>query len=302
MYKNPDPLDLANRLFPQAGVPFNAPFPTPAAPFNLAPFAPFQPFHGQGLPLQPTKHKYRPTSAPLPACVLAVLARPVSYYTEKAAVRQVSTRAPLTHVAFALDCSSSMMTGKSATIEGFNRQVSVVEENAPQAGETRFTEVLFGDSAKVRQVAARLSAMVRLNNENYVPGGCTALYDGTGSAIAALLQTEGAEDPNTAFLVTVFTDGGENNSRQFDAGSLRELILRLEATGRWTFALVGPQGSVHTLAELLAVREGNVAAYHPESVASREQAFHSVVGASATYMSARAAGATSVMNLYGGEN
>lgn len=305
MTKNHDPQDLLTAclqgrtvavgglvLDPQLTGPVFGPVQRPVP--GLGPI--FGP--NQGLPFLGLQVR---TPQPLPAVVKALLERPVSYYAERAAVRRVSNRAPLTHVAFALDCSSSMEKGKSITIEGFNRQAAAVKEGASNVGETRFTEVLFGDRAQVRQVAADLSTLVLLTETNYVPDGCTALYDGLGMTIAALLQTEGIDDPSTACLVTVFTDGGENNSSQYDAATLKELILRLEATGRWTFALVGPQGAVSTLAELLAVQPGNVKAYDPGSVESRQMAFNTVVGASASYMTARSQGMTSMRSLYAGE-
>lgn len=236
--------------------------------------------------------------ATLPAVIRQVLERPLSFYEELAKSKPAAADKPLTNVAFILDVSDSMETGKGATIEGFNEQVKVVRKGAEGAGETTFTEVQFSDTVQVRRVASSLDTLVPLSDESYVPDGMTALYDALGDTIAALLQTPRMDSPATATLVTLFTDGGENSSSRYDAQVLSELVKRLEATGRWTFALVGPRGSVDTLADTLSVKRGNVAGYNPESVADRKTVFGKVGTASASFMSMRSVGATQACALY----
>lgn len=272
--------------------------PDPLTIFNLIKNRPNQPYSG-GIILRDSVGVPR---YELPAVVKDVLSRPLSYYEETVGdAPMVENMAPLTNVAFILDGSSSMTTGKQATIDGFNSQANAVREGAKTAGETRFTEVFFANEVQVRRVAASLDQLEPLSDANYHPEGGTALYDAIGSTIASLLQTPGINCRNTATLVTIFTDGEENSSRLYSVHTVRELISRLEATGRWTFALVGPSRSVGTLAQMLAVKPGNVAGFAPESVASRRAVFDKMVGASATYMSARSLGETSAHSLYAGK-
>lgn len=238
----------------------------------------------------------------LPEVIQQVLAQPVSIYEELRSLKPGPMDTPLTNVAFVLDKSSSMETGKSATIEGFNDQVRVVTEGAKTAGETTFTEVQFSSGVEVRRVAAALSTMSKLTNETYVPSGWTALYDALGDTICALLMTPRIGSVLTANLVTLFTDGEENQSTRYDTEILSELIKRLEATGRWTFALVGPRGGVTTLAKLLAVKQTNVAGYNPASVEERVQVMGRMSSASASYMNMRSMGVTQACALYGDEN
>lgn len=279
----------------------NAPaFPGQAFPGPIfAPAVPGPVFPGE-LPsnwLNPTAH--------LPVAVQAVLAKPVSYFKELASKKPEPFEQPLTHIAFALDKSTSMGDApgkKESTIEGFNTQVNRIQNGAKTAGETRFTEVQFGSESEVRGVATSLDRLQPLNDENYKPDGMTALYDGIGDTIAALLGTAGIERASTAVLLTAFTDGGENHSKRYSAQTLKDLIERLEATGRWTFALVGPKGSVTQLASMLAIKPLNVRAYNPESVAERRQAFASVSGATESYMNLRSVGGTQSACLYADPN
>ena len=239
----------------------------------------------------------------VPAVVRAILDKPVSYFKELASQKPVPGAQPLTNVAFILDKSTSMGDApgkKESTIEGFNTQVSVVRRGAEAAGRTLFTEVQYGSTVEIKRVGAPIETMQPLTPVSYVTEGMTALYDGLGDTIAALLATEGVNDASTGTLVTLFTDGGENYSTRYGTEVLRQLVERLEATGRWTFALVGPRGSVNSLATLLSIKQANVAAYNPESVQSRTEVFGAVAGASASYMSLRSTGATQSACLYGG--
>lgn len=233
----------------------------------------------------------------LPAHVQALLAKPVSYFKENGSNGKTAEPA-LTHIAFVLDESTSMQDGKEATVEGFNAQVAVIRDGAKQAGATTFTDVRFSTQVRLRSVAGSLESLQPLTYANYNPEGWTALHDAIGATIAALLNTTGIDNPNTATLVTVFTDGDENQSKVYDGATLRALIERLEATGRWTFALVGPLQSVTGLAELLSVNRANIAGFNVADVGDKRKAFSKVASASAAYMGLRSMGTTQSNCLY----
>ena len=233
----------------------------------------------------------------VPEVITAMLAKPVSYFKENCCDAD-DGQAPLTHVAFVLDDSGSMAYGKEATVEGFNSQVLVVKEGAKLAGETTFTDVRFNSAVSLRTVAGNIDNIQELTSSTYMPSGGTALYDALGETIAALLVTKGINLPKTAILVTAFTDGDENASRVYSVAMVKALIERLEATGRWTFALVGPAQSVTGLAGQLSVKLDNIAGYDVTSIAGKHEAFGKAAGASASYMSMRSMGVTASASLY----
>ena len=233
----------------------------------------------------------------IPAVIHTLLARPVSYYQENPAEPDAQ-KAPLTNIAFVLDCSGSMNHGKGATIEGFNSQVEVVREGAKEAGNTTFTDVHFSDQVELRCVAGNLKVLQPLSDQTYRPGGGTALYDAIGCTVAALLQTPDINSQDTAVLVTVFTDGGENHSRVYDGATIKAIIERLEASGRWTFALVGPLQTVTSLATSLSVNERNIAGFDVASVVDKRRAFQKVAEASESYMAMRKSGGKQSRGLY----
>lgn len=296
---------LLHQAFPGLPAqPFPGVHPFPHAPIVIGPVMQ-PPVFGPAPGFFDARARLNVNQERLPAAVRAILEKPVSYFTELASQKPAPGAQPLTHVAFVLDKSTSMGDGpgkKESTIEGFNTQVSVVRRGAEAAGKTLFTEVQYGSGVEVKRVGAPIESMQPLSPATYVPEGMTALYDGLGDTIAALLATEGIHNPTTATLVTLFTDGGENHSRRYGTEVLRQLVERLEATGRWTFALVGPKGSISTLADLLAIKQANVASYNPDSVQSRTDVFGAVAGASASYMGLRSMGGTQSACLYAGQD
>lgn len=235
----------------------------------------------------------------LPPEVQAVLEKPVSWFSEDARRKPDVSETALTHVAFVLDKSGSMETGKGITIEGFNTQLNIVREGSAQAGETLMSFLQFSHEHQFTQTASPVCNVEPLSLKNYVPGGYTALYDAIGDMLALLLRQPRIESAACATLVTIFTDGEENASRRYTAETLKSLIERLEATGRWTFALVGPRDGVGTLASLLAVDRANVTGFEPTSTQSRGETMSLMAAASTCYMSARSAGVTQVSGLYG---
>jgi hypothetical protein len=234
----------------------------------------------------------------IPAVIQDLLSKPVSYFKDNPSEPDAG-KAPLTNVAFILDCSGSMEHGKDATIEGFNTQVSVVREGAKDAGRTTFTDVHFSHDVELRCVAGSIDELQQLDDKTYQPGGNTALLDALGCTIAALLPTPDINSPDTAMLVTLFTDGEENSSRIYDVATVKALVERLEATGRWTFALVGPMQSVTSLGEMLSVKQKNVSGFDSSGVRDKRRAFDAMSTSSAFYLSQRSVGIRQTDDFFG---
>lgn len=234
----------------------------------------------------------------LPSRIRRILETPLAVFEALKNEQAAAGTQPLTYVGFVLDRSGSMQTGKAETIAGFNAQIEVIKAETATAGETRLGMVDFADVPTVRYMGQGLSALTALTDENYKPGGYTALFDGIGVMIAELLAQARMESPETAVLVTIFTDGEENASRVYSSTTLKALITRLEATGRWTFALVGPGATAMNLADLLAVDRSNVAGFDPDSVDSRGDVMIAMKLAGSKFMNSRSRGLKSSKGLY----
>lgn len=204
-----------------------------------------------------------------------------------------------TLVCFVLDASGSMATGKDVTINGYNEQVDIVKANAAAGGDVRMSLVTFNDppvqATFVNEPVERLS---KLDVDTYRPDKMTALYDAIGMAISLMRETPGAEDPDTAILVAIFTDGQENRSVNYTGAALREQIAELKATGRWTFTLMGPNTGLRDIVSMLQIDPGNCQGFDPQSVASRAESMVQLSGATQSYFAARAAGELQASALY----
>lgn len=82
-----------------------------------------------------------------------------------------------------------------------------------------------------------LTEVPRLDHINYKPDGFTALLDAVHKSVTRLEDVQLADGDRV--LVVIQTDGQENASRDTIWGQVRDLIQRLEATGRWAFQFIG---------------------------------------------------------------
>lgn len=230
------------------------------------------------------------------AKVQEMLKRPV----ESFAPQDTSSQEPMTYAALVLDESGSMLRHKASALEGFNAQVGVIREGAKEAGRTAVSLTTFNSLGKPALVARPVEELRPLTPAEYNPNGGTALFDAIGETLERLLERSDINSPNTAVLVAIFTDGEENASRRYSAETLKELIIRLEATGRWTFTLMGPEGTSQELASLLNLHKGNVSQFNPADAASTQAAFGTMTEAATRYMSMRSMGVTACASLYAG--
>lgn len=67
------------------------------------------------------------------------------------------------------------------------------------------------------------------------PDGGTALFDGVERAINDHLRPE-RSDEDVSYLLTIITDGGDNQSGDRSGNRMKDLIRRVQSTDRWTIA------------------------------------------------------------------
>lgn len=202
----------------------------------------------------------------------------------------------LIHVLQVLDRSWSMNTGKDITINAFNENLRVMQMDPKAVGKTSVSLITF--NKEVRRVYANrpVGEAPLLTEETYVPDGGTALYDGIGDALAlakSLPKYESAQ-----FLLQIFTDGEENESRVHTMWSLKEQISQLNATGRWTITVMGPKGQIDLFAKNVGIHKGNTAQFNPSSLRSRSLGGAVLNSSTASYFAAAAVGQTALHDSY----
>lgn len=208
-----------------------------------------------------------------------------------------------TYVALVLDSSGSMGRVREDALGGFNTNVETIKANADLGGETYVSFFTFGEGPDSRprtkflnQPAASLAPLTR---ESYKPEGVTPMLDGIGLALSSLATFDGA-DQDTAFLVTVITDGEENASHEWTGPALSERVKALQANGNWTITLLGANIDLDQLSTLTGINRNQTVSYVSSSLGT-QQALAANASASASYFAARATGALRVANMYGAE-
>ena len=141
-----------------------------------------------------------------------------------------------------LDASGSMDCIRKNALSGCNETIQSIRSLQTKAnGEHQhfLSLVTFNSEAPQRVIYERvpINNAQDLSLEQYVPDGCTPLYDALGMSMNALHKAIDKSQP-ASVLVTVITDGLENSSTDFTADKIRKQVEEFKQSG-WTFAFIG---------------------------------------------------------------
>jgi Mg-chelatase subunit ChlD len=158
------------------------------------------------------------------------------------------------HNLIILDESGSMLSIRENTIEGFNEIVQTtkgIEIQFPEQ-EHYISLISFnGLGTKILHFIDPVSKLEQIDDKKYNPDASTPLYDAMGFALNKLHQVvKDLKDYNV--LVTVFTDGEENASREFSGEAIKKLVEKLTAEN-WTFTYIGTDHDVENFAMSISI-------------------------------------------------
>lgn len=144
-----------------------------------------------------------------------------------------------TEVVFILDKSGSMSGLEADTMGGFN---SMLKKQRKEVGEAVVSTLLFDTKFDVLHNRVPIEDVPDLVDEDYVPGGATALLDAVGRAITHIEKVhrklpDDQKPEHTMFVIT--TDGEENSSTEYQLGEIRRMIERLQEADNWVFLFLG---------------------------------------------------------------
>lgn len=175
-----------------------------------------------------------------------------------------------------LDKSGSMSSIREAAIAGVNETVGTIRkagrenEIAQQVTISAFCSCGIDDLC-LNEPAENVKT---LTEKDYEPCCCTPLYDAIGTCCTRLKKHISKRD-DVAVSVTIITDGYENSSLEWTAGSIKKLIESLKAEG-WLFAYIGANQDVEKVSfsmsidnamEFQATEEGTKAMFQREQQA-----------------------------------
>lgn len=156
-----------------------------------------------------------------------------------------------------VDESGSMSHLREATLSGINETIGTIKSAQKEFAETQehtLTLVTFDSDSNrpdVRIMIDNQSIVEVKEFKDYMPRGCTPLYDAMGQSLTKL-HTAIKGDVDASAVVTVLTDGLENASHEWDAQSLRKLIEQLKEEG-WSFSYMGSAHNVKEVTDLLSI-------------------------------------------------
>ena len=156
------------------------------------------------------------------------------------------------HNLLILDESGSMQSIYRQALSGCNETIQSVRsvDQRHENQNHRFSIVAF-NSTETRTILDDVPiAEVRdLAEDDYYPAACTPLYDAMGRAITALERKVKEGD---RVLVTVVTDGEENDSQEYSLDIIRTMTERLRGKG-WTFIYMGANQDADEVAAQLNI-------------------------------------------------
>lgn len=153
-----------------------------------------------------------------------------------------------------LDESGSMSSIKQSIISGFNEVVQTVKGVAKQFPEQEhlITFVTFNSlQVKTHFENEDVTKLELIDENQYHPDAMTPLYDAIGLSIAQLRKVT---DTLSGYhvLVTILTDGEENDSKEYTGQTIKQLIDELKLQ-QWTFTYIGANHDVEKFALSISI-------------------------------------------------
>ncbi len=131
------------------------------------------------------------------------------------------------HYVLILDQSGSMGMLKREVISSFNEQLEMIRilQEKDRKYQFKITLCRFNDTIDYRFVGEPVKHIEKLNDSDYNPESCTALYDAIGRSFSI---TEELIKPGDKVFFAIFTDGLENASTKFRATDIKKILQSAE--------------------------------------------------------------------------
>lgn len=165
-----------------------------------------------------------------------------------------------------LDKSGSMESIRQAAVSGFNETLNGIkkaQEKYAESQEHYVTLVAFC-SCETKQIFDKVPVTEarHLTMEDYQPCCCTPLYDAMGFTLATM-RKHVKEIEDAVVVVTIITDGMENDSKEYTGAAVKELVEQLKGEG-WTFTYMGANQNSVEVAFNLSIRNSRDFDYSSE--------------------------------------
>ncbi len=162
-----------------------------------------------------------------------------------------------------LDRSGSMSSIRHAAVSSFNETLAGIRKAQEKFAETQdhyvtlvtfcscHTDTVF-DKVPVKEARP-------LDMNDYEPCCCTPLYDAMGFTITGMRDYVKKID-DAVVVVTIITDGLENDSKEYSGAAIKSLVESLRTEG-WTFTYMGANQDSIEVSMSLSIRNARNFAY-----------------------------------------
>ena len=179
----------------------------------------------------------------------------------------------INHIFFGLDKSGSMGGLRKQTVDNFNEQLQDMKQDINTSQVNLISLITFAGPTYIRDVRepTPLSQFEEIKLDEYVPAGFTALYDAIGHAVMkADIGIDKYKNFDNAALIVILSDGGENQSVEYNNQQITELIKNRQDSGRFTFTFMGCGEVVRRQAFEMGIPAGNTTVWesNPDSLGS----------------------------------
>ena len=181
-----------------------------------------------------------------------------------------------THCAFCIDESGSVGNIIVPLVEAYNQTVTDIRQGVLDEGqEASMTALAFGDRVlkhRILYVGEQVQTVRALSAEDFNPSGMTPLFDSVYRAIKKLEELDDGK-PGTSLVVSVVTDGEENQSVDPGVPTTVRLIEEKTNTDRWTFTFLVPNGREDNFCRRFNIPRGNVQGWDTKTARGTKEAF-----------------------------
>jgi hypothetical protein len=182
-----------------------------------------------------------------------------------------------THCAFCIDESGSIASAgiTKPLVDTYNQTVTDIRQSVLDEGqEASMTALAFGDRVlkhRILYVGQQVQTVTPLVYTDLNPTGMTPLFDSVWRAIKKLEELDDGK-PETSLVVSVITDGEENQSVDPGVPTTVREIEKKTATDRWTFTFLVPNGSEDSFCHRFNVPRGNVQGWDTKTARGTKEA------------------------------
>lgn len=142
------------------------------------------------------------------------------------------------HQVLILDESGSMQPMKDSVVSGVNEILSSIRSLDGKEVSYLVTIIKFNSFVSVLCTGNKVEELGEMESSEYQPRDLTALYDAIGKGVC---EVERLRTPSDNVVITIFSDGNDNCSRDYDKTMISSLIKRKKGAN-WEFIFVGTPG------------------------------------------------------------